>query len=240
MKYFGAQIRQSKWAWEDKKQRLAEKLDNLRNLEQNPSMCNGDMMDIDEPMHSVGVETVERTLVPLSDEWFADLDASFNNIDKLLKELQHHGTQSSPSDDYQILGADQLLLCMQQDFTACLVKLHAEEQQIEDNASESESSSTQSEGSCDTTLTSEEERERDSDEESTKIGSFCSWTPLELDHSGSPRAPTKPKISNAQLSLGEHVMKQLFRWWRPYGPDYIRDMRRLGDDRMTEVDGLIQ
>lgn len=240
MDYFGEQIRQSKLAWEDNKQRLASKLGNLWNLEPNPTMYNDDMMDIDEPMNSVGVQTVERTLVPLSDEWFADLDETFNNIDKLLKELQHHGTQSSPSYDYQILGADQRLLCMQQDFTACLVKLHSEEQHIEDKALESESSSTQSEGSCDTTLTSEEERERDSDEEPTKLGSFYSWTPMELYHSGSPKAPTEPKISNAQLSLGEHVMKQLFRWWRPYGPDYIRDMRRLGDDRMTEVDGLIQ
>lgn len=240
MDCFGKQIRQSKWAWEDKKQRLAKELDNLRDLEQNPTMGNGDMMDIDEPMSYVDVQTIERTVVPLSDEWFADLDESFNNIDKLLKELQHHGTQSSPSDDFQILGADQRLLCMQQDFTACLVKLRAEEQHIENKALESESSSTQSERSCDTTLTSEEERERDSDEESTELGPICSLTPMELYHCGSPRAPTYPKISRVQLSPGEHVMKQLFRWWRPYAPDCIRDMRRLGDYRLTEVDGLIQ
>lgn len=239
MDYFGEQIQESKWAWEDKKQRLAKKLDNLRNLEQNSPMYNGDMMDIDEPVISADVQRTEHTPAPLSDEWFADLDESFNNVDQLLKELRHHGMQSSPSDDYQILGVDQHLLYMQQDFTACLIKMHAGDQDIQNNASESESFSTQSESSCNTTLTSEEERERDS-QESTKLGSSCSWTPMELYHSGSPEAPTKPKISEVQLSPGEHVMKQLFRWWRPCERDCVRDMRRLGDNRMTEVDGFIQ
>lgn len=204
-------------------------------------MCNGDRMDIDEPMDSVKDQTSEGALVPLSDEWFADLDESFNNIGKLLEELQHQGTKDSTLDDYHILGADQRLLCMQEDMTRCLITLHDGEQYIENSAFESEGSLTEFDGSSCVILTPVDERERDRDEEPAKPSSVLMRTPeMELYHSEDPRAPSKPRISNVQLSPGESVMKQLFRWWQPYRSDCLGDMRRLVDNRMTEVDGLIQ
>lgn len=198
-------------------------------------------MDIDEPIDFVNAKRSGRVLVPLSDEWFADLDNSFNNIGKLLEELQYHGTEDSPLDEYHILGADQRLVCMQEDLTRCLVTLHAGEQYIGNSASEYEGSPTQIDSSSCISATPVDEREQDYFEEPANSSSFFMRTPeMELYHNEDPRAPSKPRISNVQLSPGECVMKQLFRWWQPYRPDCTRDMRRLVDDRMTEVDGLIQ
>lgn len=215
----------------DKKQRLAKKFNNLRNLEQSSALCNGDKMDIDDHGAAASGQMpsmTEHTLAPLSDEWFADLDESFNKIDKLLEELQHERTQSLPHDCFHILGTDQRLLNMQGDFTQCLTTLQAGKRQQDKRV-----------GSPNRTPT-RESREADSYDISSESDPSFVRTPKRLPHAGGPRAPTKLISLNIQLSPGESVMKQLFRWWQPCGSDCIHDVRRLGGHRRTEVDGRVQ
>lgn len=244
--YFGKEIWDSKKAWTDKKQRLAMEYEHLGNLKQDPASCNDDQMDIDDPMSTVDVgtaKTSKHTLVPLSDQWFADLDESFDNIDRLLEELQHEGTQTSPQDYHQILGADQRLLEMQEDLTQCLLTFDAKEGRFGSHTSKRGDLLPPADRDCRPSQIYIEEREPESHENSVMsagMDPFFVRTPETVCHSGSPGAPIKLTASNMQLSPGEHVMKQLFRWWRPCGSGCVRDIRRIGEDRVTEVDGLIQ
>ncbi|KAJ4417150.1 hypothetical protein N0V82_006350 [Gnomoniopsis sp. IMI 355080] len=246
MSYFGKEIRASKRAWADKKRSLAREYDYSRNLEQDLALCNGDQMDIDDPMGTVDARTTKtdkHTLVPLSDEWFTDLDESFNNIDKLLEELQHEGTQISSEDYHQILGADQRLFEMQEDMTQCLKTLGAKEGRPGSNTPERGDLLPRADGDCCPIQTHLEERDSDSHKTTIILASmdpFFVRTRETFCHSGSHGAPMKSTASYIQLSPGENVMKQLFRWWRPCGSGCVRGVRRIGEDRVTEVDGFIQ
>lgn len=45
--------------------------------------------------------------------------------------------------------------------------------------------------------------------------------------------------SKCGFSPREKVMNRLFKWWRPCGPDCVRDAQRFAETRMTEVDGRL-
>lgn len=243
MYFFGQEIQESKWAMAVKKQRLARKYDYLHSLNQVSASCNGDQMDIDGPTNTaencVG-RASEHTLTPLSDEWFADLDQSFNNIDKLLEELQQEGTQSSQQDYHHIMSADQCLSEMQGDLTQCLTTLRAENRHPESKASERGDFLLHASGDYHAGQMYNEESGHDDVEALIGSDAFFARTPKRFCHSDDLGASLKLTASKSPPSPGENVMKQLFKWWRPCGSNCERHIRRTGDDRKTEVDGLIQ
>lgn len=228
-----------------KKQRLAREYKILRNG-QTAGLCNGDKMDIDEAATAAdgsNARTGEYTLQPLSDEWFADLDESFNNIDKLLEELQREGPQSLPQDYHHVLAVDQRLLNMQGDLTQCLTALQTRKRNLGKNSLECDVRLPQDEGDVgpDQTLTNKK-RDRDEHDESPLSDTFFTQTPTRFRHGCGLQASTEWTAFNTHLrpgDPGESVIKQLLRWWQLCGPGCVRDVRRLGDERMTEVDGLI-
>lgn len=241
MRHFGKSISECNLAWADKKRRLARQYDTLR--EHDARLHLGDKMDVDDPMtvadgHTVG--TAKHTLAPLSDEWFADLDRSFNNIDQLLEELRLEGGQCSPRDNYHISDTDRRLLNMQWNLTQCLMALQTEKDRFGNLYSERNAHSRQNDGDCgsDQTLTNGK-RDGNGYDTSPEPEAFFVQTPKRSHHGENPTTPTKLTVSSIQLSPGENAIKQLFRCWRPFGHGSIRDMRGL-DERMTEVDGFVQ
>lgn len=158
------------------------------------------------------VDIARRAIQPLSDEWFTDLDGSIDDITKTFEQLQV--SQPPTQEDVYIKQAEYSLAGIQKELMQCLAALQNAKSRL---------------GESITPTTSESERP------------FFARTPESSKKEGSTVAPINSAVlrPSPDMSSGEKVMKQLFKWWRPYGSGCVRDMQRLGESRMTEVDGQL-
>lgn len=164
--------------------------------------------------------STERKMEPLSDEWFKDLDQSIDEITRLFEELRV--APPEPEGITYIREAENDLDAVQDDLMNCLTTLEDAKQRLRQ---------------CNSP-----DRSDDDPYKSLRPRS------LDLQHSPmlkqrEPPATHRKSISVAGSSLGDAVMKQVFKWWQPYGPSCVRDFPRrcdrLGQKRSTEVDGRL-
>lgn len=183
------------------------------------SSRDNDEMDINKPVEQM--QQMQRATVPLSNEWFAELDESLDTITNTFEELRL--SQPAPEDDPYIKDTEQGLADIQNELIDCLASLQ--------NAKRNLRKST---GDCD----DNEDSDVESPEWDRQRGRYRS-IPF---FAQTPRLSTRPSNSRTRatgrsgMSPGEEVMKHVFRWWQPCGPGCVRTGARLDGPRMIEID----
>lgn len=237
--YFGSDILECRWAWRAKKERLARQNAALYDLGESASDSDVDRMDIDDlvtPAESPTPIPSEQRSVSFSDKWVSELDQIFLNINKYLEDLQLEMAQlemaqQGSQDHHSVLEeSSNNMANMQDGLTRCLAVLQNGKSSVPVVDDNSEDSVMVDFDSLDASINSDS----------------ASTTSLESHTTASSFAPTSPEFhsengtvaSFSGLSPGEIVMKFLMRWWGPRG-SCARDTKRIAEDRVTEVDGLI-
>lgn len=170
-------------------------------------------MDVDEPDPTTTV--APRVLQPLSDEWFADLDESINAVTNAFEEMRL--ARFEPEDRKDVMDAERVLSNAQDELVDCLAALQ--------NAKRK--------GSC-----WKRASEYGGHDKWSQSRPFFAKTLDRFKHDEAPRAPARSTTSMLNLESGEKVMKHLFTWWHPDGPDCVRGGKQI-EPRMTEVDGRL-
>lgn len=228
MEYFGPQICEGKLSWRAKKKDLALEV----------AFFQGDAMEIDEPTTPVRADSTmnstERIFEPFSDEWFADLDDSIDTITNTFNELRMSQSDPEPEDHDDIIDAECGLIDIQNELMDCLAALQSAKSGIKTTGDSR--GHRKKDGDSD-----DRKRDRDRKKQNRPTGSkhFFTKTHDGCQKRDASRAPAKSTGSRFALSPGEKAMKELFRWWRLCGPGSVRDAKRLGEARLTEVDGRL-
>lgn len=155
----------------------------------------------------------ERRIEPLSDEWFADLDKSIDEITRLFEEMRV--APPEPEDVDYVQHAEDGLAAIEQDLTNCFTSLETLKRRLGGSRCGKQPTSS---GSSDIDL-------------------FKLFRPrsMELGTSNRIRKPktrvghrkSMPSISSP---LGEAAMKQLLGWQQPYGISCVLGLHHSHDD----------
>lgn len=223
--HFGTAIWQGKLSWRAKKKRLAEVMAGLHGKD---CADEGDDMEIDEPRHK---ETpVDKTDSPFSDEWFSDLDDSIAAITNTFDELRVSRARPESHDD-DVHDAERGLFYIQRELVQCLAALRkVTGEPCKDETTSHDDAHNQGEMASNVL-----------NDKGSRPQPFYATTPDNFKHNEASGITHKLSSLGRSPSPGDQVMKQLFRWWRPCGPDCVRETRRPEEARLAEVDGrLIQ
>ncbi|KUI69952.1 hypothetical protein VM1G_05351 [Cytospora mali] len=179
---------------------------------------------VDGPGNNVDIarfqQPPERRMEPLSDEWFTDLDQSIDEITRLFEELRV--APPEPEEIVHIREAEDDLDAIQDDLMNCLTTLEDAKQRLRQCSGSDRS---------------------DDDPYKVLRPRSLDLRPSDRPKLGEQFVPHRKSMSSASASLGDAVMRQIFKWWQPYGSSCVRDVSRrcdgLGQKRKTEVDGRL-
>lgn len=196
-------------------------------------------MDIDDPVTSVESSTMspsQKGSVAWSDEWVAELDQMFLNIEKHMEDLRLESLQDAQDAQFVLEESSSTIANMQGGLTRCLTVLQngrAPVPEVDDSDEDSTMTDCPDEAS-----TNSDSASTNSPESYTTVSSFTSTSPgSHLDHATA--GPGVAVVPFSGISSGEIVFKYVLKWWGPRG-SCARDNRRIIEDRVTEVDGLIR
>lgn len=162
-------------------------------------------------------QSPERRMEPLSEEWFKDLDQSIDEITRLFEELSV--APPEPKEAAHIREAEHDLDAIQDNLMDCLTTLEGAKLHLRQCSSPNDPADDPHRAFQPRTLDLQ-----------APGGSRRRWPP----------AGHEKSLSFVNSSLGDAVMKQIFKWWQPRGPgDSPRRCDRLGRKRGTEVDGWL-
>lgn len=187
------------------------------------SSRDGDEMDVDEPIEHSQQQQVRKSSVPLSDEWFAELDETFDTISNTFEELKL--SQSIPEEDPYMDEAEQGLADIQKELMDCLASLQNAERGLRASNGDHDGNGN-------------DDRESELSKHSKPYGYFTSGPFFAQTPSAMTRGsePWTRMAGTSRMSAGDEVMKQVFRWWQPSGPDYINEVTRPDGFKIMEVD----
>lgn len=228
-----------RWAWKAKKERLARQYAALCDLEESAYASDGDRMDIDDPVTSDESSTpttpIQRETVAWFDEWSRDLDQIYLNIEKYMQDLRLEEQHCAQQHQDVWEESSNTLAQMQDGLMRCLMVVQngrTPAPEIDNSSGDSIMTDSPVEGFMDSDSASTK-----SPESYTTVSSSTSSS-SELHGDSSIAGPGVAVIPFSGLSSGEIVLKFVLKWRGPRGP-CTRDTKRIVEDRITEVDGLI-
>lgn len=239
--FFECDIRECKRAWRAKKERLERQYTALRDLQDSACESDVDRMDIDGPVTAVEAPTsapTNRKSMAWSDEWMAELDQHYLNIERYMEDLQAENAIQGLQDDHLVLTESSNTMGNIQDgLMHCLTSLQGGKATGTEIDQDSDEDSVMTDCPDEGGSTTSDSASTNSIESQTTVASYTSTSP-DCQLASASVASIMARVSLSGLSRGGIVMKHLFKWWSPRGT-CARDTERNGEERVTEVDGLI-